>query len=118
MPFLFLFTSKCFVNWFVERLLIVYITEHQYVISAPQQFNTFGLVCKSAGIRHGKLHEKTCYYFDELMKVYINIKNIKCLHPHQILNKRIGLMKRERKYNTAHRLSFGERFDEKSLNAY
>ena len=41
MPFLFLFTSKCFVNWFVERLLIVYITEHQYVISAPQQFNTF-----------------------------------------------------------------------------
>ena len=49
------------------------------------------------------------------MKVYINIKNNSNLRPHQILNKRIGLMKKERKHNAAHRLSFGERFDEKIL---
>ena len=52
------------------------------------------------------------------MKVYINIKNNSNLRPHQILNKRIGLMKKERKHNAAHRLSFGERFDEKILKIY
>ena len=46
------------------------------------------------------------------MKAYINIKNDSDLHSHQTLNKRIGLMKRERQHNAAHRFSFGERFDE------
>ena len=40
----------------------------------------------------------TCY-FDEMMKAYINIKNNNGLHPHQALNKRIWLMKRENRYN-------------------
>ena len=48
-PFLFLFASKCFVNGSVKRLLRVYVAGHQCVISAPQQFNTIGLACKSAG---------------------------------------------------------------------
>ncbi len=39
--FLFLFVSKCFVNGFVERLLRMYITEHQYVMLPHQQFNAF-----------------------------------------------------------------------------
>ena len=47
-----------------------------------------------------------------MMKVYINIKNDSDLHSHQTLNKRIGLMKRERQHNAAHRFYFGERFDE------
>jgi hypothetical protein len=57
-------------------------------------------------------------YFDELMKVYINIKNYSDLHPHQTLNKRIELMKREWKHNAIHHFSFGERFDEKMLKVY
>lgn len=57
-------------------------------------------------------------YFDELMKVYINIKNNSNLCSHQIFNKRIGLMKKERKHNATHRLSFGELFDEKMLKVY
>ena len=77
----FLFVSECFVNGFVERSLRV-----QYIIFASQQFNTFGFVCKSA-----EYGTATCmsgiYYFDELMKVYINIKNNRWLHPHQTLNK-------------------------------
>lgn len=52
------------------------------------------------------------------MKVYINIKNNSSLHPHQKLNKRIGLMKRERQHNAIHHFSFGERFDEKMLRVH
>ena len=52
------------------------------------------------------------------MKAYINIKNNSDLHSHQTLNKRIGLMKRERQYNVAHRFSFGERFDETLMKGY
>ena len=52
------------------------------------------------------------------MKVSINIKNDSDLHSHQTLNKRIGLMKRERQYNAAHRFSFGERFDETMMKCY
>ena len=58
------------------------------------------------------------YYFDELMKVYINIKNHSGLHPHQTLNKRIWLMKRENGHSLTHRFSFDERFDERMLSAY
>ena len=58
------------------------------------------------------------YYFDELMKVYINIKNNSGLHPHQTLNKRIGLMKRENGYNLTHHFPFGERFDETLMKGY
>lgn len=58
------------------------------------------------------------YYFDELMKVYINIKNNSGLHPHQTLNKRIWLMKRENGHSLTHRFSFDERFDERMLSAY
>ena len=47
--FLFLFASKCFVNGFVERLLRMYIAEHQYVMIPHQQFNTFSTLNKSAG---------------------------------------------------------------------
>lgn len=52
------------------------------------------------------------------MKAYINIKNDSDLHSHQTLNKRIGLMKRERQHNAAHRFSFGERFDETLMKCY
>ena len=50
----------------------------------------------------------TCY-FGEMMKRYINIKNNSNLYPHQTLNKRIGLMKREHGCNPTHHFSFGER---------
>ena len=49
MPLLFLFAYKCFVNGFVERLLMAYITECQCVISPIQQFNAFSPLNKSAG---------------------------------------------------------------------
>lgn len=49
MPLLFLFAYKCFVNGFVERLLMAYITEYQCVISSIQQFNAFSPLNKSAG---------------------------------------------------------------------
>ena len=52
------------------------------------------------------------------MKAYINVKNNSGLHTHQTLNKRIGLMKRERQHNAAHRFSFGERFDETLMKGY
>ena len=52
------------------------------------------------------------------MKAYINIKNNSGLHPHQTLNKRIWLMKRERKHNAIHHFSFGERFDETLMKVY
>ena len=52
------------------------------------------------------------------MKTYINIKNDSHLHAHQTLNKRIGLMKRERQHNAIHHFSFGERFDEKMLRVH
>ena len=52
------------------------------------------------------------------MKSYINIKNNSGLHPHQTLNKRIGLMKRESGYNLTHHFSFGERFDETLMKGY
>ena len=53
-----------------------------------------------------------------MMKAYINIKNDSDLHSHQTLNKRIGLMKRERQHNAAHRFSFGKRFDETLMKGY
>ncbi|WP_277233485.1 hypothetical protein [Phocaeicola salanitronis] len=53
-----------------------------------------------------------------MMKAYINIKNDSHLHAHQTLNKRIGLMKRERQHNAIHHFSFGERFDEKMLRVH
>jgi len=53
-----------------------------------------------------------------MMKAYINIKNDSCLHSHQIFNKWIWLMKRERQHNTIHHFSFGERFDEKMLRVH
>ena len=96
---IFLFVAKCFVNGFVERLFRSYITEH-----LPE----YGMViCMSA-----------IYYFDELMKVYINIKNNSGLHPHQTLNKRIWLMKRENGHSLTHRFSFDKRFDERMLSMY
>ena len=52
------------------------------------------------------------------MKAYINIKNDSHLHAHQTLNKRIGLMKRERQHNAIHHFSFGERFDETMMKVY
>ena len=52
------------------------------------------------------------------MKAYINIKNNSDLHPHQTINKRIWLMKRERQHNATHRFSFGERFDETMMKCY
>lgn len=58
------------------------------------------------------------WYFDEMMKVYINIKRNSNLRLHQPFNKRIGLMKRGRTYRTLHHFSFGERFDETMMNAY
>ena len=64
-----------------------------------------------------KYTNDTCY-FDEMMKVYINIKNNSGLHPHQALNKRIWLMKRESRCNPTHHFSFGERFDETLMKVY
>ena len=52
------------------------------------------------------------------MKSYINIKNNSNLHPHQTLNKRIGLMKRESGRSPTHHFSFGERFDETLMKEY
>ena len=52
------------------------------------------------------------------MKVYINIKNDSGLHPHQTLNKRIWLMKRESKRSPTHHFSFGEPFDEALMKGY
>lgn len=52
------------------------------------------------------------------MKSYINTKEYSCLRLHQPFNKRIWLMKRERTHSTAHHFSFGERFDERVMNAY
>ena len=53
-----------------------------------------------------------------MMKAYINTKEYSYLCLHQPFNKRIWLMKRERTYSTAHHFSFGERFDERGMNAY
>ena len=53
-----------------------------------------------------------------MMKAYINIKNNSDLHAHQTLNKRIGLMKRERQDNATHHFSFDERFDETLMKDY
>ena len=69
------------------------------------------------------LHGKQCtagkfWYFDEMMKVYINIKRNSNLLLHQPFNKRIGLMKGARTYRTLHHFSFGKRFDETMMNAY
>lgn len=52
------------------------------------------------------------------MKVYINIKNNSGLHPHQALNKRKWLMKRESRCTPVHHFSFGERFDETLMKGY
>lgn len=114
---IFLFVAKCFVNGFVKRLFRSYITEHQCVIfilnnsklsDLPASLPEYGMViCMSA-----------IYYFDELMKVYINIKNNSGLHPHQTLNKRIWLMKRENGHSLTHRFSFDKRFDERMLSMY
>lgn len=52
------------------------------------------------------------------MKVYINIKNNSGLHPHQTLNKRKWLMKRENGRSPTHHFSFGERFDETLMKGY
>ena len=46
------------------------------------------------------------------------MKNNSGLHIHQILNKRIGLMKRESGRSLTHHFSFGERFDEKMLRVH
>ena len=114
--FLFLFVSKCFVNESVKRLLRSYITKNQYVIFIPQQFNTFRLACKSAGIRHGNLHEwyLLFWWIDE--NIYKH-KEYSGLHPHQTLNKRICLMKRGNGRSLTHLFSFDERFDERMLSA-
>ena len=53
-----------------------------------------------------------------MMKVSINIKNNSDLHPHQTLNKRIWLMKRESVHSPTHHFSFGERFDETLMKGY
>ena len=52
------------------------------------------------------------------MKVSINIKNNSNLHPHQTLNKRKWLMKRESGRSPTHHFSFGERFDETLMKYY
>lgn len=106
---------------FCERVCLTVVEgayyKNQYIIFTSQQFNTFGFVCKSA-----EYGTATCmsgiYYFDELMKVYINIKNNSGLHPHQTLNKRIWLMKRENGHSLTHRFSFDKRFDERMLSMY
>ena len=46
------------------------------------------------------------------------MKNNSGLHPHQTLNKRIWLMKRESGRNPTHRFSLGERFDETPMKIY
>ena len=74
----------------------------------PESLPEYGTVICMSGI----------YYFDELMKVYINVKNNSGLHPHQTLNKRIWLMKRENGHSLTHRFSFDERFDERMLSVY
>ena len=53
-----------------------------------------------------------------MMKVHINIKNNSNLHPHQALNKRIGLMNRESGRSPTHHFSFGEPFDEALMKGY
>lgn len=53
-----------------------------------------------------------------MMKVSINIKNNSGLHPHQTLNKRKWLMKRESGRSPIHHFSFGERFDETLMKGY
>ena len=53
-----------------------------------------------------------------MMKAYINIKNNSGLHPHQTLNRRIWLMKRESGHSPTHHFSFGERFDEALMKSY
>ena len=53
-----------------------------------------------------------------MMKAYISMKNNSGLHPHQTLNKRIWLMKRESGRNPTHRFSLGERFDETPMKIY
>lgn len=52
------------------------------------------------------------------MKIYINIKNDSGLHPHQTLNKRIWLMKRESGRSPTHHFSFGEPSDEALMKGY
>lgn len=52
------------------------------------------------------------------MKAYINIKNNSNLHTHQMLNKRIWLMKREGKHSPTHHFSFDEWFDETLMKGY
>ena len=52
------------------------------------------------------------------MKAYINIKNDSGVHPHQTLNKRKWMMKRESRHSLTHHFSFGERFDETMMKDY
>ena len=86
-----------------------------YTLSSTiQHFRVCLQVC---WIRHGNLHERLLL-FDELMKVYINIKNIRGLYPHQVFNKRVWLMKRESRHSGRHHFSFGERFDERMLSVH
>lgn len=49
-----------------------------------------------------KIQLEKFWYFDEMMKVYINIKRNSNLRLHQPFNKRIGLMKKERTHRTLH----------------
>lgn len=65
-----------------------------------------------------KIQLEKFWYFDEMMKVYINIKRNSNLRLHQPFNKRIGQMKRERTHRTLHHFSFGERFDETMMSIY
>ena len=92
----------------------------QYVRMLSVQFNSSTFLWLPASppeIRYINYTNGTCY-FDEMMKACINIKNNSGLHPHQTLNKRIWLMKRESGRNPTHRFSFGERFDEILMKGY
>ena len=92
----------------------------QYVRMLSVQFNSSTFLWLPASPpEYGTVNytNDTCY-FDELMKAYINIKNNSGLHPHQTLNRRIWLMKRESGRSPTHHFSFGERFDETLMKGY
>ena len=92
----------------------------QYIRLLSVHFNTSTFLWLPASppeIRYINYTNGTCY-FDEMMKACINIKNNSGLHPHQTLNKRMWLMKREKGHSFTHRFSFGERFDERMLSVY
>lgn len=95
----------------------MYFTIYQTIICSIQHFNIFVVPANPPEYGTANCINGTCY-FDEMMKAYINIKNNSNLYPHQTLNKRIWLMKRESRRSPTHHFSFGERFDEAMMSGY